>query len=108
MCLLRIVSRRAGLIAIAAALGLGNGAASHAGSAAPLPPPANSGYDSQLGGAYPPPPGVGVISRDRSDPPAEGLYSICYLNAFQTQAEEAEWWKKHHPDLLLRAEPGSY
>jgi hypothetical protein len=71
-------------------------------------PPANSGYDSQLGGAYEPAPGVAVVSRDRGDEPAAGIYSICYLNAFQTQAEEADWWRKHHDALLLRDAAGKY
>jgi hypothetical protein len=72
------------------------------------PPPANSGYDSQLGGSYPPPAGVAVISRDREEKPAAGLYTICYVNTFQTQAHEAGWWKKHHDKLLLRNADGRY
>lgn len=71
-------------------------------------PPVNGGYDSQLGGAYPPAPGVMMVSRDRNDPPAAGLYSICYVNAFQAQAEEAGWWKANHADLLLRKPEGAY
>lgn len=64
-------------------------------------PPIETDYDSQLGGAYAPAEGVGIVSRDRLDPPAPGLYSICYVNAFQTQAVEAEFWLTEHPDLLL-------
>lgn len=30
-----------------------------------------------------------------------GLYSICYINAFQTQPEEKQWWIKNHLNLLL-------
>ena len=70
-------------------------------------PPANGGYDSQLGGAYPPAAGVTVVSRDREEAPAAGLYSICYVNAFQTQAHEAGWWKQNHDRLLLRTASGS-
>ena len=66
-----------------------------------LPPP-GAQYDSQLGGAYPPPPGTIILSRDRADPPAPGLYNICYVNAFQTQPQETQWWLERHPDLLLR------
>lgn len=73
-----------------------------------LPPPANAGYDSQLGGVYPPPEGVTVVSRDREAKPAEGLYTICYVNAFQTQAHDSAWWKKHHDRLLLRDADGKY
>ncbi len=65
-------------------------------------PPAGGQYDSQLGGAYPPPPGTEVISRDREASPAPGLYNICYINAFQTQPQDAHWWLDNHPDLLLK------
>jgi hypothetical protein len=68
-------------------------------------PPAG-GYDTQLGGDYPPPAGVTTVSRDRQSPPAPGLYSICYFNGFQTQADETEWWQQNHPDLLLRGKDG--
>jgi hypothetical protein len=62
-------------------------------------PPANGPFDYQLGGAYPPPTGVAVVSRDRTDAPALGLYNICYVNGFQVQpGEEASW----EPDLILR------
>ena len=57
--------------------------------------PAGAGFDYQLGGAYPPPPGVTVVARDSLDNPEPGLYSICYVNAFQTQPG-AEW-----PDALV-------
>ena len=65
-------------------------------------PPANAGFDYQLGGAYAPPAGVEVVARDRTDAPAEGLYNICYVNGFQTQPGEAEWWLAEHPELVLR------
>jgi hypothetical protein len=64
-------------------------------------PPAGAQYDSQLGGAYPPPPGTAIISRDRADAPAPGLYNICYINAFQTQPQDWDWWLSNHPALLL-------
>ncbi|MCH6230175.1 endo alpha-1,4 polygalactosaminidase [Microbacterium sp. CFH 31415] len=60
-------------------------------------PPAGAAPDYQLGGAYPPPADVGIVVRDRAEPPADDVYSICYVNAFQTQpAELADW-----PDELL-------
>nr|WP_295889710.1 endo alpha-1,4 polygalactosaminidase [uncultured Devosia sp.] len=65
-------------------------------------PPAGGQYDSQLGGAYEPPAGTLIVSRDRSEAPEPGLYSICYVNAFQTQPQETAWWVANHPDLLLR------
>jgi hypothetical protein len=59
---------------------------------APAPPPADAVLDYQLGGAYPPPPEVTVVARDRAASPVEGLYSICYVNAFQTQPGERDLW----------------
>ena len=41
--------------------------------------------DYQLGGAYPPADDVTGVVRDRTDSPAPGLWSACYVNAFQTQ-----------------------
>lgn len=70
------------------------------------PPPANASFDYQIGGAYQPPAGVTVVSRDRGASPAAGLYNICYINAFQAQPEEASWWKANHPDLLLHDASG--
>ncbi len=49
------------------------------------PPPVNAGFDYQLGGDYPPPTGVTVVTRDVTGSPAPGTYGICYVNAFQTQ-----------------------
>lgn len=65
-------------------------------------PPRNAGFDYQIGGAYPPAAEVGVVSRDRSHPIAPGLYNICYVNGFQAQPEEAEFWLQQQPDLVLR------
>lgn len=51
-----------------------------------LPPPgAVASY--QLGGPYDPPAGTEVVVRDSTAEPLEGAYSVCYLNAFQTQPE---------------------
>jgi hypothetical protein len=62
-------------------------------------PPAQAGFDYQLGGPSTPPDGVTVVVRDHTAPPAPGIYSICYVNAFQTQpGAEKEW----DADLLLR------
>ena len=62
-------------------------------------PPAGALPDYQLGGAYPPPAGVGIVGRDRNDPPAPGRYSICYINGFQTQPGELALWP---PETILR------
>jgi hypothetical protein len=69
-------------------------------------PPVNAKFDYQLGGAYPPPAGVTAVTRDRHGQPVGGAYSICYVNAFQTQPGALPWWRKHHPRLLLRTASG--
>ncbi|MFI5910985.1 endo alpha-1,4 polygalactosaminidase [Dactylosporangium sp. NPDC051541] len=71
------------------------------------PPPANAGFDYQIGGPYTPPAGVGVVSRDHDASPAAGLYNICYVNAFQAQSEANSWWKSNHPELLLHDAKGN-
>ncbi|WP_437062764.1 endo alpha-1,4 polygalactosaminidase [Streptomyces sp. enrichment culture] len=63
------------------------------------PPPAHAGFDYQIGGAYTPPAGVEVVSRDHTASPAAGLYNICYVNAFQAQPDAEDEWDD---DLLLR------
>ncbi|MFJ2774573.1 endo alpha-1,4 polygalactosaminidase [Streptomyces sp. NPDC087300] len=74
-----------------------------AGTAAVPLPPAHAGFDYQIGGAYTPPSGVRVVSRDHGAAPAPGLYNICYVNAFQAQpGAEGEW----DDDLLLRDAQG--
>lgn len=55
--------------------------------------------DYQLGGAYDPPSGVGIVGRDRGARPAPDVYSICYVNGFQTQPGELADWPD---DLLLQ------
>lgn len=62
-------------------------------------PPAGATPDYQLGGGYDPADGVGIVGRDRSDEPADGLYSVCYVNGFQTQPGELESWPR---DLVLQ------
>jgi hypothetical protein len=71
-------------------------------------PPANAKFDYQIGGAYTPPSGVRVVTRDRNATPVAGLYNICYVNAFQTQSDEIDWWQQHHDNLLLRDRSGQY
>ena len=83
------------------------GDSSESGDPPPLAlPPVNAPLDYQLGGAYPPPAGVEIVSRDRNASPAPGLYNICYVNGYQTQPDEEEWWLSMHPDLILRDENG--
>lgn len=53
-------------------------------------PPANATFDYQIGGDYPLPPSVRVVSRDwfEGTAPEEPVYGICYVNAFQTQPDD--------------------
>ncbi|WP_374431834.1 endo alpha-1,4 polygalactosaminidase [Tabrizicola sp.] len=74
-------------------------AAGPAWAEGPLPSGAVADY--QLGGSYPPAPGVTVVVRDSTDVPEPGLFNVCYVNGFQTQPG-AEW----PTDLLLRDEGG--
>ncbi|MDR6320248.1 endo alpha-1,4 polygalactosaminidase [Actinoplanes couchii] len=85
-------------------------AAQAAPSPAPAfaPPPVNATVDYQIGEAYPPPAGVTVVTRDRNDRPVAGLYNLCYVNAFQTQPDETDWWKLNHDNLLLKDKRGRY
>jgi hypothetical protein len=66
-----------------------------------LAPPVHGLFSYQIGGAFSPQSGVGIVDRDRHDSPAAGLYNVCYVNAFQSQADEHRWWLTRHRDLLL-------
>ncbi len=80
----------------------GTGTGGAGGSPSIRLPTANAQFDYQIGGGYTPPAGVEVVSRDREDSPAAGLYNICYVNGFQIQPHEESWWESNHPDLILR------
>ncbi|MEU0126497.1 endo alpha-1,4 polygalactosaminidase [Streptomyces sp. NPDC006289] len=75
-------------------------------SARPVEPTAGMAFDYQIGGGYRPSSEVEAVSRDREDEPADGLYNVCYVNAFQTQPGELKWWEDNHPGLLLRDRDG--
>ncbi|MEU1481024.1 endo alpha-1,4 polygalactosaminidase [Streptomyces sp. NPDC005760] len=66
-------------------------------------PPKHVPWDYQIGGAYPPAPGVRVVSRSYEDAPAPGLYNICNINAYQAESDEEHDWDA---DLLLRDADG--
>jgi len=91
------------MLCVAAGCG---GAGPEPADAGPVLPPGGAIADYQLGGAYEPAADVEIVTRDRTDEPAEGRYSICYVNAFQTQPDAGDWWVRHHPDLLLRDTSG--
>src|SRR4051812_40952822 len=79
-----------------------------AGSGAVTLPPANGQFDYQIGGAYTPSKTVTVLDRDRLATPVKGTYTICYVNAFQTQAAEAAGWESRHPALLVKDSKGKF
>src|SRR4051794_6517654 len=87
------------VVLVAAALAL-SAVPSHAATTGVVPPPVDADADYQLGGAYHVGAEGGIVTRDRTEPPA-GRYDICYVNAFQTQPGELGWWRRHHPHLLL-------
>ncbi|WP_201274629.1 endo alpha-1,4 polygalactosaminidase [Mycolicibacterium sp. CH28] len=72
----------------------------------PVTPAVGVRVDYQLGGSYPPDPGVEVVVRDRTAEPAAGLYNVCYLNAFQAQPGDAANWTINGQDLTLRDHDG--
>ena len=74
----------------------------------PVLPTANAKWDYQIGKAYTPRDGVTVVSRDRTEAPLAGGYTMCYVNAFQTQPDAVKWWKRNHDNLLLKKANGNY
>lgn len=90
----------AAALVVALALVLGGCSASPpdpAPAAGPALFSADGVADYQLGGGYDPAPEVTIAARDSTEQPAEGLFSICYVNGFQTQPGEV--WPE---DLLLQ------
>ncbi len=65
-------------------------------------PPTGTDWDYQLGGSRTVPKHVGIVERDRHAPPISGKYNICYVNGFQTQVEEKQFWRRHHWSLVLK------
>jgi hypothetical protein len=76
------------------------GAAAPAVARTNLPIGTNADY--QLGGDAAVPAGVGIVVRDRHSYPLPGHYNVCYVNGFQTQQDEARFWRTKHPRLVLR------
>lgn len=69
--------------------------------------PAAGGVDYQLGGASDPPEGVSVVVRDVTAEPAPGVYSVCYVNGFQTQPGELDAWLADAPAGILTGADGA-
>lgn len=103
----RTLAALAGGVAVTAGAGIMLSNVLATGSTAePAPevllPRADASFDYQIGGPYAPPAEVEAVSRDREAEPVRGLYNVCYVNAFQTQPDELDWWQKKNADLLLR------
>ncbi len=64
-------------------------------------PPADVDWDYQLGGAVAAAENVGTVVRDRREDPLEGIYSVCYVNGFQTQPDEKRFWRQRW-ELVLK------
>ena len=58
-------------------------------------PPTGTDWDYQLGGNRSVPAHVGIVERDRTASPVSGKYNVCYVNGFQTQAEQKRFWHRH-------------
>jgi hypothetical protein len=69
-------------------------------------PPFGEPADYQLGGSYDVDNDVKIVARDSTSEPAEGAYSICYVNGFQSQPGDDERWTGENPDLVLRDDDG--
>ncbi|MGI5188181.1 endo alpha-1,4 polygalactosaminidase [Promicromonospora sp. CA-289599] len=77
-----------------------------ADTAAVTLPPTSGVFDYQLGAAYELDGGLDVVVRDATAEPAAGAYNICYVNGFQTQPGDADFWLDEHEDLLLHDASG--
>jgi hypothetical protein len=97
-----VVPLLVGLVVAASAL---TGCASSGGSGIPALPTGVK-FDYQLGGGYTPPTGVKIVTRDSTDTPAKGLYNICYINGFQSQADQKSFWLPKHADLIVDGPDG--
>jgi hypothetical protein len=94
------------LTAAALAACVGSSPASGQSAAAVALPPVGAVLDYQLGAAYPPPAGVTLVTRDSTASPVAGMYSICYVNGFQTQPAEKNVWLNQRKHLLLKDSSG--
>lgn len=74
-------------------------------TSAPAHFPADGVADYQLGGAYDPADAVTIVERDSDDEPADGRYSICYVNGYQSQPGQGQEWLDAGLVLLADGEP---
>lgn len=112
-----LMSACATVLALAATASCAAGPAASSPSSAPTGttgttpsvtlPPTSGTFDYQLGGGYDAVAGasIDVVVRDASADPLPGAYSICYVNGFQTQPDQADLWAGRE-DLLLHDADG--
>ena len=100
--------KRAALLLIALALAgcTGTPTPEPTASTDDLAMPTTGLIDYQLGGSYDPPAGTTIVARDRTEKPADGVFTICYVNGFQSQGHENDFWLDEHPELVLRGDDG--
>ncbi|GAB3089469.1 endo alpha-1,4 polygalactosaminidase [Isoptericola nanjingensis] len=73
-------------------------------------PPSSGTFDYQLGGAYDEvgagdgPAAIDVVVRDATADPLPAAYSVCYVNGFQTQPDQADLWADREELLLHDAD----
>ena len=101
-----LILASAALAVTALMTGIGLAAQSEQAAVVALPP-TNGQFDYQIGGAYPPLSSVSIVDRDRSASPVADRYNICYVNAFQTQPDEASFWTSGHSTLLVKRANGT-
>lgn len=103
-------------MATAAALGVAVAMSGCSTNEASLTMPVSGTFDYQLGGTYDSLPcsvgpsssvddPIDIVVRDAGAAPLTGAYSVCYVNGFQTQPDEATLWRDHD-DLLLHDADG--
>ncbi len=73
-------------------------------AASPSAFPVGASVDYQLGGSYAPSEDVGIVVRDSTAEPADGVWSICYVNGFQTQPAVSEEWVADRPELVVHVD----
>jgi hypothetical protein len=98
------------------ALALGAvGTVTHAQAGSVQLPPESGDFDYQIFGRYPANERVKIVSSNagiRADPSISeaipdapldpNVYNICYVNAFQTQVDDNDFWLTQHNDLILK------
>lgn len=90
---MRRLAAALGAVALLTALTGKPAAVSEQDDAEAVPPvPVGTDVDHQLGGVRPVHARVGIVVRDRTAHPEPDRYNICYVNGFQTQDNDPDFW----------------